>query len=193
MNWRLVTRPLDARGAARHARQSRLLRRLGAVPVLCRRAVLAGLHRRQALDGNFKDAHNYIVTAPAIEGPWSDPVYVNSSGFDPSLFHDDDGRKWFLNMLWNHVSTASAAARSTRLRRHPAAGIRPGDAGSSAPVKNIFAGSPMGLVEGPHLFKRDGWYYLTTAEGGTGYDHAVTMARSRSIDGPYELHPRRRT
>jgi hypothetical protein len=57
------------------------------------------------------------------------------------------------------------------------------------PVKNVFAGSPHGLVEGPHLFKRDGWYYLTTAEGGTGYDHAVTMARSRSIDGPYELHP----
>ena len=57
------------------------------------------------------------------------------------------------------------------------------------PVKNIFAGSDHGLVEGPHLFKRDGWYYLTTAEGGTGYDHAVTMARSRSIDGPYELHP----
>ncbi|MEY9197071.1 beta-xylosidase [Sinorhizobium fredii] len=57
------------------------------------------------------------------------------------------------------------------------------------PVKNIFAGSPLGLVEGPHLFKRDGWYYLTTAEGGTGYDHAVTMARSRTIDGPYEVHP----
>src|SRR5262249_31162301 len=55
-------------------------------------------------DGNFKDSHNYIVTAPAIEGPWSDPVYVNSSGFDPSLCHDDDGRKWFVNMLWNHVS-----------------------------------------------------------------------------------------
>ena len=56
-------------------------------------------------------------------------------------------------------------------------------------MKNIFAGSPHGLVEGPHLFKKNGWYYLTTAEGGTGYDHAVTMARSRSIDGPYELHP----
>ena len=56
------------------------------------------------LDGSFKDTHNYIVTAPAIEGPWSDPVYINSSGFDPSLFHDDDGKKWFLNMLWNHVS-----------------------------------------------------------------------------------------
>ena len=46
------------------------------------------------LDGNFKDAHNYLVTAPAITGPWSDPVPLNSSGFDPSLFHDDDGRKW---------------------------------------------------------------------------------------------------
>lgn len=57
------------------------------------------------------------------------------------------------------------------------------------PVKNIFAGSPLGLVEGPHLFKRDGWYYLTVAEGGTGYDHAVGMARSRTIDGPYEMHP----
>lgn len=43
-------------------------------------------------DGSFKDAHNYIVWADKIEGPWSDPVYVNSSGFDPSLFHDDDGK-----------------------------------------------------------------------------------------------------
>ena len=54
---------------------------------------------------------------------------------------------------------------------------------------NIFAGSPHGLVEGAHLFRRDGWYYLTVAEGGTGYDHAVTMARSRDLTGPYELHP----
>ena len=51
------------------------------------------------------------------------------------------------------------------------------------------AGSPHGFVEGPHLFKRAGWYYLTVAEGGTGYDHAVTMARSREVEGPYELHP----
>jgi xylan 1,4-beta-xylosidase len=56
-------------------------------------------------------------------------------------------------------------------------------------VHNIFAGSPLGLVEAPHLFWRDGYYYLTTAEGGTGYNHAVTMARSKQITGPYELHP----
>lgn len=57
-------------------------------------------------DGNFKDAHNYIVTAPAIDGPWSDPIYVSSHGFDPSLFHDDDGRKWFLVLQWNHLSNS---------------------------------------------------------------------------------------
>jgi len=142
------------------------------------------------LEGNFKDAHNYIVTAPAIEGPWSDPVYVNSCGFDPSLFHDEDGRKWFLNMQWNHVSTGVGGNP-----KHPSFDgilLQEYDAAAGklvGPIRNIFAGSPLGLVEGPHLFKRNGWYYVTTAEGGTGYNHAVTMARARSIDGPYEMHP----
>jgi len=142
------------------------------------------------LEGNFKDAHNYIVTAPAIEGPWSDPVYVNSSGFDPSLFHDDDGKKWFLNMQWNHISHGVGGSP-----KHPSFdGILLQEYDAKAgklvgPIRNIFPGSPLGLVEGPHLFRRDGWYYLTTAEGGTGYGHAVTMARSRDIAGPYEMHP----
>ncbi len=142
------------------------------------------------LDGNFKDTHNYIVTAPSMEGPWSDPVYVNSSGFDPSLFHDDDKRKWFLNMVWNHRG-AGYGGNPT----HPSfAGILLQEYDAAAgklvgEVRNIFAGTELGLVEGPHLFKRNGWYYLTTAEGGTGYTHAVTMARSRDIAGPYELHP----
>ena len=142
------------------------------------------------LDGNFKDAHNYIVTSPTIEGEWSDPIYVNSSGFDPSLFHDDDGRKWFLNMQWNHRTESYGGAPKS-----PAFDgilLQEWDAREGrlkGPIKNIFAGSPLGLVEGPHLFKRNGWYYLTVAEGGTGYSHAVTMARSRNIDGPYEMHP----
>ncbi|WP_139790402.1 glycoside hydrolase family 43 protein [Rhizobium rhizosphaerae] len=141
-------------------------------------------------DGSFKDAHNYIVTAPAIEGPWSDPVYVNSSGFDPSLFHDEDGRKWFVNMQWNHrpeslFGVANSPAFDGILLQEWDA-----QAGTlTGPVHNIFAGSGLGLVEGPHLFKRNGFYYLTVAEGGTGYDHAVTMARSRAIEGPYTLHP----
>ena len=141
-------------------------------------------------DGNFKDAHNYIVTSPTIDGEWSEPVYVNSSGFDPSLFHDEDGRKWFVNMQWNHRTESYGGAPKS-----PAFDgilLQEWDAKTrslTGPIKNIFAGSPLGLVEGPHLFRKNGYYYLTTAEGGTGYDHAVTMARSRNIDGPYEMHP----
>ncbi|WP_299144289.1 glycoside hydrolase family 43 protein [uncultured Tateyamaria sp.] len=141
------------------------------------------------LDGAFKDAHNYVVTAPAIEGPWSDPIYVNSSGFDPSLFHDADGSKYFMNVRWNHRGKGTGG--------NPAHASFDGillqewspDAGLTGPVRNIFDGTARGLTEAPHIFARDGWYYLTTAEGGTGYDHAVTTARARDIWGPYEVQP----
>lgn len=131
----------------------------------------------------YKIAYNYLVTASAIEGPWSDPVFLNSSGFDPSLFHDDDGRKWLVNMQWDH-----------RKQNNRFSGILlqeycPQTRSLIGPVKNIYLGTDRGLVEGPHLYKRDGWYYLLTAEGGTEYAHACTLARSRNIDGPYETHP----
>lgn len=140
-------------------------------------------------DGAFKDAHNYIVTSETIDGDWSDPVYVTSSGFDPSLFHDDDGRTWFLNMRWNHRGPGTG----TNPANHLFDGIeiqewQPGR-GLIGAVATIYTGTALGLTEAPHLFKREGWYHLTVAEGGTGYDHAVTMARSRHICGPYETHP----
>lgn len=136
-----------------------------------------------AAGASLRDFHNYLVTAPAIEGPWSDPVYLNSSGFDPSLFHDDDGRKYLLNMLWDHrpgrnrfngivLQEYSHETNALTGERHM-----------------IFPGTALGLTEAPHLYKRGGYYYLITAEGGTGWNHAVTMARSRSLTGPYELHP----
>jgi xylan 1,4-beta-xylosidase len=141
------------------------------------------------LEGDFKDAHNYITHAPAITGPWADPIYVNSSGFDPSLFHGPDGRKWFLNMRWNHGPQGSgcngAHDRFDGIELQEW-GV---DHGLTGPVHTIYAGTDLGLTEAPHMFFRNGWYYLTVAEGGTGYDHAVTMARSRSITGPYETHP----
>ena len=140
-------------------------------------------------DGAFKDAHNVIVTCDTIDGDWSDPTYVTSSGFDPSLFHDDDGRKWFLNMRWNHrgkgtgLNSAHDSFDGIELQEwHPERGL-------IGQVTTILTGSPLGLTEAPHLFKKNGWYYLTVAEGGTGYDHAVTMARARAISGPYEMHP----
>lgn len=134
-------------------------------------------------NGAFKDTHNYLVTAESIEGPWSDPVNLNSSGFDPSLFHDDDGRKWLVNMLWDHraehYSFAGIVLQEYDVQQQRLIGER----------KNIFTGTALKSTEGPHLYKRNGYYYLITAEGGTRYDHAVTMARSKNIEGPYEVDP----
>lgn len=141
-------------------------------------------------DGNFKDVRNLLVTAETVEGDWSDPIHLNASGFDPSLFHDLDGRKWLVNMRWRHL-TAQIDGKPVHphfdgilLQQYDPAARR-----LTGPVRDIFAGSDRGLVEAPNLFRRGGWVYLMTAEGGTGYDHAVTLARSRSLAGPYELHP----
>jgi xylan 1,4-beta-xylosidase len=136
-----------------------------------------------ASGASLRDFHNYLVTCPTIDGEWSDPVYVNSSGFDPSLFHDDDGRKHFLNMLWDHRPGKNRFAGIVLQEYSVAEKKLVGER------INIFQGSPLGFTEAPHLYKRNGLYYLLTAEGGTGWGHAVTMARSRKIAGPYELHP----
>ncbi|MGH7995799.1 MAG: glycoside hydrolase family 43 protein [Opitutaceae bacterium] len=136
-----------------------------------------------ASGASLRDFHNHLVTSPRIDGDWSDPVRLNSSGFDPSLFHDEDGRKFLVNMLWDH-----------RPGRNRFAGIvlqeyAPGDKRLIGPRELIFSGTPLGFTEGPHLYRRGGWYYLLTAEGGTGWGHAVTLARSRTLTGPYEPHP----
>lgn len=131
----------------------------------------------------FKDTHNYLVTAPDIQGPWSEPIYLNSSGFDPSLFHDEDGKKYLLNQVWDyrpgHNSFAGIVLQEYDHRRRRLVG----------PRTNIFSGTDIGVTEAPHLYKRGDYYYLMTAEGGTEYAHAVTLARSKSLTGPYELHP----
>jgi len=189
VNWRLVARPLDRAG----------LLDMRGEPDSCGVWAPCLSHDGERFwlvytdvkryDGNFKDTHNWITCAESVEGPWSDPWYVNSSGFDPSLFHDDDGRRWFVNMQLNHRWAGSG--------RNPVHDRFDGillqewspERGLLGEVTNIYPGTDRGLTEAPHLFKREGWYYLTTAEGGTGYDHAVTMARSRDIRGPYETHP----
>ena len=136
-----------------------------------------------ASGASLRDFHNYLVTSPDIDGDWSDPVYLNSSGFDPSLFHDDDGRKYLLNMLWDHRPGQNRFAGIVLQEYSVERGALVGER------RNIFRGTALGLTEAPHLYKRDGYYYLITAEGGTAWGHAVTMARARTIDGPYELHP----
>jgi len=142
------------------------------------RASVAG-----ASGSSMRDFHNYLVTSPTIDGEWSDPVYLNSSGFDPSLFHADDGRKYLLNMLWDHRPGNNRFAGIV-LQEYSVNGRK-----LIGERVNIFKGTPLGFTEAPHLYKRNGWYYLLTAEGGTNWNHAVTMARSRKLTGPYEVHP----
>lgn len=153
--------------------------------------------------GVFKDVYNYLVTAENIEGPWSEPVFLNSSGFDPSLFHDADGKKWLVNMLWDHrkAKVIEQSDPDSGANEDEHASIRGCFAGIIiqeysperkkliGPVRNIYKGTEIGLVEGPHIYKKNGYYYLMTAEGGTFYKHAETMARSKNLFGPYEVDP----
>ncbi len=135
-------------------------------------------------DGPFKDTPNFVTRSRNIEGPWSTPVYLNSSGFDPSLFHDADGKKYIVNMEWDYREDGPGHFTGILLTE-----INPDTFECIGEARKIFTGSERGLTEGPHLYQRGGYYYLLTAEGGTSYDHAVTAARSKHIGGPYELHP----
>lgn len=134
-------------------------------------------------EGQWKDCHNYLVTCDTIDGEWSEPIYLNSSGFDPSLYHDESGKKYLVNMKWDH-----------RLHHHNFYGIalQEYDVEQQKLVGEstiIFKGTDIKLVEAPHLYNINGYYYLLTAEGGTKYDHAATIARSKNLEGPYEVHP----
>jgi xylan 1,4-beta-xylosidase len=139
--------------------------------------------------GSLKDTHNYVVTAPSIEGPWSEPLYLHSHGFDPSLFHAPDGRKWVLSMETDFRKGKPRFAGI--LMQEWKYSIQGAAAGGElvGPVYNIFKGTELGFTEGPHLYFKDGWYYLLVAEGGTSLGHAETVARSRDILGPYEADP----
>jgi xylan 1,4-beta-xylosidase len=136
----------------------------------------------KSFDGVWKDTPNYLVTTDDITGQWSDPIFLSATGFDGSLFHDEDGRKWYLSMLVDHRKRKFFGGiimqeYDTAIKK------------LTGEVYPIFKGSSLGLTEGPHLYKKDDYYYLLTAEGGTEYGHAVTMARSENITGPYELSP----
>ena len=133
--------------------------------------------------GIFKDTYNYLVTTKDICGEWSEPVYLNSSGFDPSMFHDDDGKKYIVNMRWDH-----------RMEKNDFSGILMQEYSEKekrliGEPKVIFKGTSVGGTEAPHIYKKNGYYYLMVAEGGTMYNHGVQLARSRNIWGPYEADP----
>ena len=125
--------------------------------------------------GNWMATPSFVITADNVEGPWSDPVSIGNYGFDPSLFHDDNGKKYMLNMIWDGRSNRNFFGGIVLQEFDPIVGKLVGNA------HNIFEGTVLGCTEGPQMLKKDGYYYLITAEGGTAQNHAVTVCRSKSI------------
>ena len=116
---------------------------------------------------------NFFVTATDPRGPWSDPVWLSQGGIDPSLLFED-GRCYLVSNPDDAITLCE---------------IDPVTGEQLSPGKPIWKGTGGRYPEGPHLYKKDGWYYLLISEGGTESAHNPTIARSRKVEGPYEANP----
>ncbi len=126
---------------------------------------------------NVDGGGNFYVTAKKPEGPWSEPVWLDNQGIDPSLLFDDDGTVYYCR----HVGEGDGYIGQTTLNLET--GKLEGE------LRNIWGGTGGVWAEGPHLYKINGKYYLMISEGGTSYDHMVTIARSDSPWGRFESNP----
>ncbi len=137
-----------------------------------------------SMNARYFDVDNFLITAKDIRGPWSKPVYLNSAGFDASLFHDDDGKKYVVSLEWETREGYEKPGEICMVEYDPEKQEVLGH------VKRIWrGGTDRGCIEAPHLTKRGEYYYIMCAEGGTGYNHCVTMGRSKNVWGPYEKDP----
>jgi xylan 1,4-beta-xylosidase len=130
---------------------------------------------------------NFFVTATDPAGPWSDPVWLEFDGIDPSLFFDEStGRAWILN-------NGEPPDNKPLYEGHRAIWIQEWDIAAKRPTgpRKIIINGGVDLsqkpvwIEGPHIYKRGDWYYLNCAEGGTSVNHSQVIFRSRQPDGPY--------
>jgi beta-xylosidase len=112
----------------------------------------------------------FKTTDPFNDKAWSDPVKFIAPKIDPDLFWDDDGKVY--------VATQGVIIQEIDI-----------NTGKMGPVHSLWNGTGGVWPEGPHIYKKDGWYYLMIAEGGTAEDHSVTMARAKKITGPYSPSP----
>lgn len=124
---------------------------------------------------NTSDKGNFIVWTDDINsGKWSEPNWVNMPGIDPDLFWDEDGTCWFTGCANDGIMQCRINPDTGELLSEP---------------EMIWSGTGGRYPEAPHIYKKDGMYYLLIAEGGTEFGHGVTIARSRFIDGPYTPAP----
>lgn len=122
---------------------------------------------------NVSDRGNFLIHTEDPRGEWSDPIWLKQKGIDPSLYFEDD--KYFLMTNPDNQIYISE--------------INPLTGEQLSESKPIWGGTGGRYPEGPHIYKKDGWYYLLISEGGTEYGHKITIARSRKIDGPYTPNP----
>lgn len=137
----------------------------------------------QNMAGREFNAESYIMSADQITGPWMTPRYLTSIGFDPSLFHDDDGKHYVAVLEWETRTGYQAPGHIV------IAGVdlTTGKVGQWHRVTTGF--TTRGCVEAPQIYKHGGYYYLLLASGGTGYAHGVEIGRAKEIFGPYEPDP----
>lgn len=127
---------------------------------------------------NVTDKGNFVVHTDDINGEWSDPAWIDQGGIDPSLFWDDDERCYYCS-----TGTLDGVRGIVAFEINPLTGEILSD------KHLISTGCGGQCAEGPHIYKKDGWYYLMIAEGGTEYAHRETIQRSKAIYGPYTPCP----
>ncbi|PAX06733.1 glycoside hydrolase 43 family protein [Sphingomonas lenta] len=134
---------------------------------------------------------NYVIMASDPAGPWSDPVWIKDvGGIDPSLFIESDGSAWLLNNDAPVGEPLYEGHRAIWIRRFDLKTLR-----TIGPAKMIVNGGvdistkPI-WVEGPHIFRHEGRYYLSAAEGGTAVGHSQTVYRAERPEGPWTAYPR---
>ncbi len=138
------------------------------------------------IEGQPGENVNFIITAEDPAGPWSDPhVIEGAPGIDPDIFFDDDGKVYFIGTHAvgqpDQNGIGEIWVQELDLQNWKLKGER----------HSIWRGACGGCcVEGPHIYKEHGLYYLLIAEGGTGMNHAVMMAASEQLTGPYDSCPR---
>jgi alpha-N-arabinofuranosidase len=131
------------------------------------------------INTNVSDKGNFYVTATDPAGEWSEPIWVKQGGIDPSLFWDDDDDETAYFVSNEGAKVGGLAVSKIDLAT---------GALLSEPV-SVWLGNGGRYPEAPHIYKKDGYYYLLIAEGGTEYAHSVTIARAKDIFGPYESCP----
>lgn len=129
---------------------------------------------------------NFIITAKSPSGPWSDPVYIKEArGIDPSLFFDGDKAFILYNSDPPENKSLYSGHRTVRMYELNLNSLKV--IGSEKILVNggVDISKKPVWIEAPHIYKRNGYYYLMAAEGGTSVNHSEVILRSHDVWGPY--------